>query len=344
MTVPASVIFDADLAEHHTFGISVRSRALMVVDSVAALANAYQAEAWRALPKLVVGGGSNLLFTEDFGGLVILNRIAGREVTESADHFHLHLGAGENWHEVVAWSLESGMPGLENLALIPGTVGAAPVQNIGAYGVELADFCEYVDYWDCESAERVRLGAEQCHFGYRESVFKAGLKGRAVVVAVGLKLSKHWQPKLGYGPLSALGEDTTPQAIFDEVCRVRASKLPDPSALGNAGSFFKNPVISETLFSHLQQGHPQIPSYPAGEGQIKVPAGWLIDNAGLKGYQVGDAAVHTEQALVLVNRDKASSAEVTALARHVVATVSERYGIELEPEVRILDAQGKAGW
>ncbi|MBY5923567.1 UDP-N-acetylmuramate dehydrogenase [Ferrimonas balearica] len=336
--------FDANLAEHHTFGVSVCSRALVVVDSVDSLARCYRNEEWQSLPKLVVGGGSNLLFTEDFNGLVILNRIKERTVSESSGCFRLHLGAGEGWHEVVAWSLEQGMPGLENLALIPGTVGAAPVQNIGAYGVELADFCEYVDYWDCELGKVVRLPAAECHFGYRESIFKGALKGRAVVVAVGLALPKAWSPKLGYGPLAQLGEEAAPSAIFEAVCQIRSSKLPDPEQLGNAGSFFKNPVIDAVLFERIQRSHPEIPSYPAGPGEMKVPAGWLIDQAGLKGYQVGDAAVHTEQALVLVNRDKATAEEITTLARHVVATVEARYGIELEPEVRILDGQGGAGW
>ncbi len=342
--MPVSVTFDANLAEHHTFGVSVRSRALVVVDSVPSLARCYQDEAWRNLPKLVVGGGSNLLFAEDFNGLVILNRIKARTVTESDAHFHLHLGAGEVWHDVVDWSLASGMPGLENLALIPGTVGAAPVQNIGAYGVELADFCEYVDYWDVASGEVVRLTAEACQFGYRESIFKGALKGRAVVVAVGLALPKAWAPKLAYGPLAQLGDEVDAKTVFDTVCRIRASKLPDPEQLGNAGSFFKNPVIDAVLFERLQRAYPEIPSYPAGPGERKVPAGWLIDQAGLKGYQVGDAAVHTEQALVLVNRDNATSEQITALARHVVATVEARYGIELEPEVRILDGQGGLGW
>ncbi|MBY6188676.1 UDP-N-acetylmuramate dehydrogenase [Marinobacter hydrocarbonoclasticus] len=342
--MPVSVIFDANLAEHHTFGVSVRSRALVVVDSVASLQRTYQTADWKALPKLIVGGGSNLLFTEDFDGLVILNRILGRQVSETDAAFYLHLGAGENWHDVVSWSLDQEMPGLENLALIPGTVGAAPVQNIGAYGVELSDLCEYVDYWDCEAEEVVRLTAEQCRFGYRESVFKGDLKGRAVVVAVGLKLPKAWRPNTGYGPLAELGEDANARSIFDAVCRIRASKLPDPNQQGNAGSFFKNPIISDALFTQIQREHPEIPSYPAGPEHKKVPAGWLIDRAGLKGHRIGDAAVHTEQALVLVNQDKATPDQITSLARHVVDTVSQQYGIELEPEVRILNAKGGAGW
>ncbi|MBY5994243.1 UDP-N-acetylmuramate dehydrogenase [Ferrimonas balearica] len=342
--MPLSFTFDADLRDHHTFGVSAKAKALVEVDSVAELARSYHGPQWQNLPKLVVGEGSNLLFTEDFEGLVILNRIPGRQVTESSDAYHLRLGAGENWHQVVAWSLAQGMPGLENLALIPGTVGAAPVQNIGAYGVELCDLCEYVEYWDCVSGEVMRLDAHQCHFGYRDSIFKGELKGRAIVVAVGLKLTKAWQPVIGYGPLAKLGTDATPSAIFDAVCSLRSAKLPDPTRVGNAGSFFKNPVVPTPRFEALRQRYPTMPSYPAGPEHTKIPAGWLIDQAGLKGYRLGDAAVHTEQALVLVNKDRASGQDVTALARHVVQTVSDRYGVELEPEVRILDRDGALCW
>lgn len=296
---------------------------------------------WAGQPRLVLGGGSNVLFTCNFDGLVVLNRLRGIEVVDEGESWLLHVAAGENWHELVRTTLERGMAGLENLALIPGCVGAAPVQNIGAYGVELARVCAYVDTWRWSDGQTERLDASHCRFGYRDSLFKHEYQESHLITAVGLRLPKVWQPVLSYGPLAALGDKASAQAVFDIVCATRMAKLPDPAVLGNAGSFFKNPVVALGLAEGLKTIYPSMPLYPAGEGQAKLAAGWLIDQCGLKGFAIGQAAVHQEQALVLVNRGGATAHDLLALARHVRDTVVERFGVELEHEVRFMGARGE---
>ncbi len=344
MTAHSGLRFD--LQPWHTFAVSRYCQDGIVVKDVSELRTALSDAQKRGLSTLVLGGGSNVLFTEDFIGRVILNRLRGRSLHRGTHESLLHIGAGETWDEVVQWSLAQGIGGLENLALIPGLVGAAPIQNIGAYGSEFADFCLYVDYLDLDTLEIVRLDAEQCEFGYRESVFKGPLAGRSIVTAVGLALPTQWQPRLGYGPLKALmGRiDLSPQDVYREVVQIRQSKLPDPKVLGNAGSFFKNPVLSKAEFIRVQGDHPVLPGYPDREGWVKVPAGWLIDQAGLKGVRRGNAAVHEDQALVLLNTGSATAEEILGLARHVVAAVEHKFGITLEPEVCIYDKHGELCW
>ncbi|MCH7375949.1 UDP-N-acetylmuramate dehydrogenase [Aeromonas sp. MR19] len=293
------------------------------------------------LPRLVLGGGSNVLFCNDFAGLVVLNRLKGIQLQDEGEHWLLHVAAGEEWHQLVCHALQQGWYGLENLALIPGTVGAAPVQNIGAYGVELASFCAYVEAFNWQSGQLERIDAADCHFGYRDSIFKHEYQDSHFITAVGLRLPKAWTPVLGYGPLAALGDAPTAQAIFDTVCATRRAKLPDPAVLGNAGSFFKNPVVTRALADTLKLQYPHMPCYPAGEGQAKLAAGWLIDQCGLKGFAIGRAAVHQEQALVLVNLGGASAMELIALAAHVRDSVEQKFGVVLEHEVRFMGLTGE---
>ncbi|CAM4015963.1 UDP-N-acetylmuramate dehydrogenase [Aeromonas bestiarum] len=293
------------------------------------------------LPRLVLGGGSNVLFCNDFAGLVVLNRLKGIQLQDEGEHWLLHVAAGEEWHQLVCHALQQGWYGLENLALIPGTVGAAPVQNIGAYGVELASFCAYVEAFNWQSGQLERIDAADCHFGYRDSIFKHEYQDSHFITAVGLRLPKAWTPVLAYGPLAALGDAPTAQAIFDTVCATRRAKLPDPAVLGNAGSFFKNPVVTRALADTLKQQYPHMPCYPAGEGQAKLAAGWLIDQCGLKGFAIGRAAVHQEQALVLVNLGGASAMELIALAAHVRDSVEQKFGVVLEHEVRFMGLTGE---
>ncbi|EKP0278122.1 UDP-N-acetylmuramate dehydrogenase [Aeromonas bestiarum] len=293
------------------------------------------------LPRLVLGGGSNVLFCNDFAGLVVLNRLKGIQLQDEGEHWLLHVAAGEEWHQLVCHALQQGWYGLENLALIPGTVGAAPVQNIGAYGVELASFCAYVEAFNWQSGQLERIDAADCHFGYRDSIFKHEYQDSHFITAVGLRLPKAWTPVLGYGPLAALGDAPTAQAIFDTVCATRRAKLPDPAVLGNAGSFFKNPVVTRALADTLKQQYPHMPCYPAGEGQAKLAAGWLIDQCSLKGFAIGRAAVHQEQALVLVNLGGASAMELIALAAHVRDSVEQKFGVVLEHEVRFMGLTGE---
>ena len=327
---------NASLRSYHTFSIEQSCDVLTHVSSVDDIRQVYQNAAWQALPKLMLGKGSNMLFTEHFCGVVVINQLQGIEVEESDSAWHLHVAGGEDWPSFVKWSIEQGYLGLENLALIPGCVGSSPIQNIGAYGKELQDVCEYVDVLDLESFNVQRITVQECQFGYRDSIFKRQLFGKVIIVAVGIKLDKAWQPHIEYGPLKSFTANTvTAKEIFDQVCAVRMEKLPNPQVTGNAGSFFKNPVISQQQYQALLQQHPDLVAYPV-EDSFKVAAGWLIDHCGLKGFQQGGAQVHPNQALVLVNKDKASAEDVVSLADHVRQTVWNKYGIELEHEVRFM--------
>jgi UDP-N-acetylmuramate dehydrogenase len=328
------------LQAHNTFGFDVRAQYACRIEHEQQLLAAVRDSRAAALPRLVLGGGSNVVLTRDFEGLVLLVALRGKRlVREDDDAWYVEAAAGENWHEFVAWTLEQGMPGLENLALIPGTVGAAPIQNIGAYGLEMCERFESLRAVELATGEVHELDGEACRFGYRDSFFKREGRDRFVITSVTFRLPKAWVPRASYADIArelaaeGLG-DTSPsaQAIFDAVVAVRRAKLPDPLELGNAGSFFKNPVIGPAQFAELQQREPEVVSYRQPDGQVKLAAGWLIDQCGWKGRAMGAAGVHERQALVLVNRGGASGAEVLALARAIQQDVRERFGVELEAE------------
>ena len=294
------------------------------------------------LPVMILGGGSNLVFTGDVKVPVLKVEIMGRRVLhETGRAVIVEAGAGESWHDFVTWTLQQGYPGLENLALIPGTVGAAPVQNIGAYGVELQDRFESLDAVDLQTGKSLTLDAAQCGFGYRDSVFKhtsgIGLAGRALITRVRFCLPKPWAAVLGYADLerkvaeSGLREPSARQ-IYDWICEIRRAKLPDPAVLGNAGSFFKNPTVSPEQCADIIARDPKIVHYRLANGSIKLAAGWLVDACGWRGKTVGQAGVYEKQALVLVNRGGATGGEVMTLARAIQTSVYERFGIMLEPE------------
>ncbi|BAL94752.1 UDP-N-acetylmuramate dehydrogenase MurB [Rubrivivax gelatinosus IL144] len=326
------------LREHNSFGLPAVARTLVRVRSEADVRRVVDHPEFGRAPKLILGGGSNLVLTRDVDAVVLKIEIEGRRlVAETEDAWIVEAGAGERWHDVVAWTLDQGLPGLENLALIPGTVGAAPVQNIGAYGVELKDRFHSLDAVDLITGRSVTLDAAMCRFGYRDSLFKQDLAGKSVVTRVRLRLPKPWVPALGYLDLErkmAETGDTHPSArtIFDWVCAIRRAKLPDPAAIGNAGSFFKNPVVSAEQCRDIIGRDPEIVHYPLPDGSVKLAAGWLIDACGWKGKSVGRAGVYERQALVLVNRGGASGAEVVTLARAIQESVYGRFGIRLEPE------------
>ena len=330
-----------DLHPHNTFGLRAHAAWGLPFTDLETQQQTLQDPRWNSLPRLVLGGGSNVLFTCDFAGLVLINQLKGIRLHEADDHWSLHVAAGEEWHGLVVWSLAQGMAGLENLALIPGSVGAAPVQNIGAYGVEFCRYCDYVEAWDLSRQQLVRIPASECGFGYRESRFKHEWQQSHLITAVGFRLPKQWQPVTSYGPLRELGERPMPQQIFETICQLRRTKLPQPEQLGNAGSFFKNPTVDAELAAHLGTQYPNMPHYPQPTGEVKLAAGWLIEKAGLKGLVLGRAAVHAEQALVLVNRGGAQAEEILALARHVRAEVRRQFGVELVPEVRFIGARGE---
>lgn len=332
----------AELKSLNSFGIDAKAIKVNIVQSADALYQQWTTAKNGNLPVLLLGGGSNVLFTEDFEGVVIVNRIKGIEITESADAWHVHASAGENWHQLLETLLHKEIYGAENLALIPGCVGSAPIQNIGAYGLELKDICEYVDILCLNTGRITRILAEECGFGYRDSIFKHEYQNSHAIISVGLIFAKEWSPKLTYGDLAKLDPNTvTPSDVFDTVCATRRSKLPDPAVTGNAGSFFKNPVVSGELAETIKASYPNCPQYAQADGNVKLAAGWLIDQCGLKGYELGGAAVHTQQALVLINRENATGKDIVELAKHVSHTVAQHFDIFLEPEVRFIGRNGE---
>jgi UDP-N-acetylmuramate dehydrogenase len=342
MIQPAQL--DADLSDLNSLHLPARASRLQPVDQAADLPELTDVRARRAGALLVLGGGSNIVFATDFPGTVLHMRTRGVDVLErSHEDVCVSVAAGVSWHDWVQQALAEGWYGLENLALIPGTVGAAPVQNIGAYGVELKDHVDHVEAWDTVSRTWLRLGATECRFGYRDSIFKHELAGRAIITRVAFRLSTRPHVRCSYVDLQrALASrgiaEPTPQNVFDAVCAVRRMKLPDPAVLGNAGSFFRNPVLSAAEAARLLAAHPDAPHYPAPDGSVKFAAAWLIDQGGWKGRRIGDAGVHEHQALVLVNHGHASAAQLLALARAIQDDVRNRYGISLEPEPLILRA------
>ncbi|MCC2618327.1 UDP-N-acetylmuramate dehydrogenase [Aestuariibacter halophilus] len=325
------------LQKLHTFGLDAHANAVRVIEDDAQL-HAFARHAGSA-PFWLLGEGSNTVFVEDFEGTVVRIATRGITVEETHDAYCLTVAAGENWHSLVEWTLSNGIFGLENLALIPGSVGATPIQNIGAYGVEIARFIDAVIWRAFDSAEVHRLSAQECAFGYRDSIFKTELADKGIIEQVELKLPKQWQPQQAYAELAALN-DPTARDIFDTVVEVRQRKLPDPARLGNAGSFFKNPVITREHYLHLQQQWPAMPHYPVDETRVKVPAAWLIDTLGFKGKGCGGVRCHINQPLVLVNEGQGTGEQVLTLARAIRDQVQDNFAITLENEVRLVGKQG----
>jgi len=326
----------------NTFGIDAKAAQYASFTSVTELQALLQMPELNKENVLVLGGGSNILFTQDFAGTVLHDKIKGIVITEdNADFALVQSGGGVLWHDLVLFSIEHDLAGIENLSLIPGTVGAAPLQNIGAYGVELKDVFYNLEAVHIITGEIKNFAAEACGFGYRESVFKKELKGQYIVTHVTLKLSKTAIFNTSYGAI----KDTlaimqvpaiTLRALSDAVIQIRRSKLPDPAVIGNAGSFFKNPEISAEAFAELKSRYPDIPSYPAPQNKVKVPAGWLIERCGWKGKKLDNYGVHADQALVLVNYGGALGDQIRSLAYEIIASVKETFGITLTPEVNIL--------
>lgn len=332
------------LKPYNTFGIDAHARYWVEVNSEEDLQTVLQLSDYSNQPKLILGGGSNVLLCRDFDGLVVKINIQGIDITrEDDDHVYITAGAGVNWHALVLFCVGRGYAGMENLSLIPGTVGAAPMQNIGAYGVELEQVFESLTAVHVTTSERRTFAHADCGFGYRESIFKRELKHQYIITRVTFQLDKQPTFHTRYGAiqetLTEMGvtdETLSIRAISDAVIRIRRSKLPDPAQIGNAGSFFKNPEIPKDQFDSLKAAYPALPGYPIDNNVVKVPAGWLIEQAGWKGYRSGDAGVHTKQALVLVNYDKATGDEIMALARKVQQSVLETFGVTISPEVNIV--------
>ncbi len=332
----APLLSDYPLAGHNTFGFTVRARHAIRLTDEAQVATLRHDARIAGLPLLVIGGGSNLVLTRNVDGVALLVELPGRQIVNEDDTaFYVKAGAGENWHDFVAWTLSQGLGGLENLALIPGTVGAAPIQNIGAYGLEMGERFHALEAIEIATGNRIEFGSDACAFGYRDSFFKREGRGRFVIVSVTFRLPKAWTPKAGYADIArALNGVQAPdaQAIFDAVVSVRRAKLPDWTVLGNAGSFFKNPVIDAHAFAALIAREPNLVSYKQPNGDYKLAAGWLIDQCGWKGRAIRAAAVHDRQALVLVNRGGATGADILELANAIQHDVKARFNVELEIE------------
>ncbi|MGR6088679.1 MAG: UDP-N-acetylmuramate dehydrogenase [Arcticibacter sp.] len=326
----------------NTFGMDVHATRFAVFSNENQLQQQLESLHGNTEPILILGGGSNILFTRDYPGVVLKDEIGGISIVDdSGDEVLVQVGAGVVWHHLVEWAITHGLGGIENLSLIPGTTGAAPIQNIGAYGVELKDVFHSLDCISKTDGLKHTFNMEQCAFGYRDSVFKRELKGQMVITSVTLRLSRKPEIKVSYGAitqeLQRMGVATPGIAdVSNAVCNIRRSKLPDPSVLGNAGSFFKNPEVSATIHDALKKEFPNIVSYPFGAGTFKLAAGWLIEQCGWKGKVVGHTGSHKDQALVLVNYGGATGEEVVHLSDEIRASVRGKFGVEIEPEVNII--------
>ncbi len=330
--------YHIDLRNRNSFRVAQRATRLVEFETVEDLRLFFASgipERW-----MVLSGGNNILFTKDYDGVLLTPTSQNIDIIKDDNPtVTVRVDAGVEWDDLVAWAVSRDLWGIENLSLIPGKVGAAPVQNIGAYGCEAAQVIERVHLFDVQSQNTCSLDAAHCGFGYRESVFKQMLKGRVIITGVDIRLSRTPNPHLGYGDVEREVEKlggATLQNIREAICNIRRSKLPDPSVLGNAGSFFKNPVVDTAVEERLLTDYPDMPHYPAANGQVKLAAGWLIDRCGLKGFRDGQVGVHERQALVLVNFGGASGSEVIALARKIQSCVHDKFGVEIVAEVNIL--------
>lgn len=329
------------LKPYNTFGIYVKANRFSAFSNTVELAESINSRKVNE-PLLILGGGSNLLLTKDFDGLVLKNEILGFNLIEETDtDVIVEAGAGEVWHQFVLKCLEHNFAGLENLSLIPGSVGASPMQNIGAYGVEIKDAFEYLDAFEISTGKIKRFSKEDCAFGYRESVFKNIYKDQFVICKVAFRLSKNPKINTSYGAieteLQKMGiSDPTIHDVSKAVIAIRQSKLPDPAVLGNAGSFFKNPVVPESLVETIKQSYPDVPNYPAESGKRKLAAGWLIEKAGWKGKTIDTFGVHKLQALVLVNYGGSTGKQVYELSSQIIEDIQAKFGVTLEREVNIL--------
>ena len=329
-----------DLKEYNTFAIGVKCKYFAEADSEEELLDFVRTYEWKSEEMLILGGGSNFLFTEDFDGTVFYPAMKGIEVTgEDEDFVYVRVGAGEVWDDWVAWAVERGYGGVENLSLIPGHVGAAPVQNVGAYGMEAGDTIYEVEVIRLETADRVRIAAADCCFAYRDSIFKKAWKNQYLITRVVFRLTKKPEFRLDYGTirheLEKSGGEISLKTIRQAIIRIRREKLPDVAVLPNAGSFFKNPVVSKDMAERLVRQYPELPVYPVDDESRKLAAGWMIEQCGWKGKNLGKAGVHEKQALVLVNRAGASGTEIACLANEIKKSVFLKFGIWLEPEVYV---------
>lgn len=333
---------NVSLKQYNTFGIDVQSRYFVDIASIEHLHELVTHPKWQTIPKLVLGDGSNVLFSQDYPGLVIKMSLKGKEITaEDNQHVWLRMAAGENWHECVLFCIQHHLAGIENLSFIPGTVGAAPIQNIGAYGVELREVLVKLTAMRLSDGTLHTFEHSDCRFGYRDSIFKRELKNQFIIVSVDLRLNKTPIFRLDYGAiketLAAMQiKDVSIKAVSDAVIKIRQQRLPDPKKIGNAGSFFKSPILPKQQFHAMYQQFPQMPYFLDDNEHYKIPAGWFIEQCGWKGRRLGEAGVHEQHALVLINYGKGSGRDIKQLAEQIQASVKDKFAIELIPEVNII--------
>lgn len=333
------IINNASLKTLNTFGVAAQAQYFAELHYLEDIEALLELKKQGGIANLLLGGGSNLLFKNDYQGLVAKVCLAGKDIAEQGEDFvYVSAAAGENWHNFVRWTISQGFSGLENLSLIPGTVGAAPIQNIGAYGVELADVFHSLQAVNIENGDILDFNKERCHFGYRESFFKSQALDKLLITSVTFALPKAPDWKIDYaGVKEALaGKKLSTQLISDTIIQLRQSKLPDPELIGNAGSFFKNPVLSNFQWDSLKAKHPDLPGYTQVNDNIKTSAAWLIGQCGWKGYRKGDTGVSEMHTLVLVNHGSATGAELWSLAQDIIKSVEDKFAITLEPEPRVL--------
>lgn len=333
---------DFKLLNYNTFGVESNSKYYIEISSEEALRNVSKLNHFKKNPVLILGGGSNILFTKNFDGLVISNKIRGREIIfQNSDYVYLKVGAGENWHDLVMYCVDKGWGGIENLSLIPGNTGTAPMQNIGAYGVEIKETFLELEAFEIKTGKTIKFLKSDCNFGYRESIFKNEKKNQYVILNITLKLNKKPEINISYGDVIKILEDNniknpTIKDVSNAIISIRKLKLPDPNKIGNCGSFFKNPIIKKNQLKIIQKKYPNIVYYKINESKVKIAAGWLIEKAGWKGKTFNNYGVHKNQALVLVNYGNAKGSEIYELSEKIIVDIYQKFQISLEREVNII--------
>ena len=337
-----NIIANYPLLKLNTFGVDVKAKYFVSINTVNELIELTKTKVFKDLQLLILGGGSNILFTKDFDGLVILNNIKGKEIIDQTqESIFLKIGAGENWHELVMYTVDNGWGGIENLSLIPGNTGTAPMQNIGAYGVEIKETFVELEALEISSGKIVKFNNSDCEFGYRESVFKNKMKNQYIIVNITLELKKSPVLNINYGDVKAILEsqninNPSIKQVSDAIISIRQSKLPDPKIIGNSGSFFKNPIVSLNQLELIKKKYPNVVNYKINENEFKIAAGWMIERAGWKGKKFNNYGVHEKQALVLVNYGLANGMEIFNLSEEIILDIKDKFGITLEREVNII--------
>ena len=337
-----NIIENYPLLKLNTFGIDVKAKYFTSVNTINELIELTKTNVFKDLELLILGGGSNILFTKNFDGLVILNNIKGKEIIDqNHQSVFLKIGAGENWHELVMYCVDNGLGGIENLSLIPGNTGTAPMQNIGAYGVEIKETFVELEALEISSGKIVKFNNSDCEFGYRDSVFKNKMKNQYIILNITLELKKNPVLNINYGDVKAILEsqnikNPAIKEVSNAIIRIRQSKLPDPKKIGNSGSFFKNPLVSLNQLELIKKNYPNVVNYEINENEFKIAAGWLIERAGWKGKKFNNYGVHEKQALVLVNYGLANGMEIFDLSEKIILDIKDKFGITLEREVNII--------